>query len=146
MEVEGVAMAEGKLEGAGGKGRVRSYRDLIVWQKAMDFAVAVCRATRSFPPEEKYALGDQLRRAAVSVPSNIAEGNGRETKRDYLRFLVQARGSLFEVQTQLELARRLGHLQDTSALEALSQEISRMLKSVIRRMRNGEGGEEGVKR
>ena len=135
---------DGRIEG--GRGRVRSYRDLIVWQKSMDFAEGVCRATRVFPPEEKYGLGDQLRRAAVSVPSNIAEGNGRETKRDYLRFLVQARGSLFESQTQLELARRLGYLEDTSALEALSREISNMLRSVIRRQRGGEGGGEGVVR
>lgn len=115
----------------GGQGKVRSYRDLIVWQKAMEFAEGVCRATRGFPPEEKYGLGDQLRRAAVSVPSNIAEGNGRETPRDYLHFLVQARGSLFEAQTQLELARRLGYLEGVSGLEALSREISNMLRRVI---------------
>ncbi len=78
---------------------VRSYRELIAWQKAMDFVELVYQHTASFPKEERYGLTGQLRKAAVSVPSNIAEGQGRSTTADFLRFLSIARGSLYESQT-----------------------------------------------
>lgn len=89
---------------------VRSYRDLIVWQKAMTLAAAVYRSTESFPKSELYGLTAQLRRAAVSVPSNIAEGQGRVSTGEFRQFLGHARGSLLEVETQVLLAQTLGYL------------------------------------
>jgi four helix bundle protein len=84
------------------------FRELRVWEEAMGLAELVYRLVRNFPPEEKYGLSAQIRRAAVSVPSCIAEGNARNSTRDYLRFLSMASGSLAEVETQLALAVRLG--------------------------------------
>lgn len=89
----------------------RDYRDLVVWQQAMELCESVYLLLRKFPAEEKYALCDQLRRAVVSIPSNIAEGNGRGSKSEYARFLAIARGSLFEVRTQLELSERLRYVK-----------------------------------
>ena len=86
---------------------VHHYSDLIVWQKAMDLVVHVYEVTESFPQREVFGLTNQVRRAAVSIPSNIAEGQGRGTTKDFLHFLAIARGSLQEVETQLLLAYRL---------------------------------------
>jgi four helix bundle protein len=85
-----------------------SYRDLIAWQKAMDLVTAIYRVTGSFPREELYGLTSQLRRAAVSVPSNIAEGQARFSRKEFHHFLSQARGSLVEIETQLMIAENLG--------------------------------------
>src|SRR5947207_12284723 len=82
-----------------------SYRDLIAWQKAMALATRVYEVTDSFPRREMYGLTRQVRDASVSVPSNIAEGKGRQTKKDYVQFLFRARGSLHETETQLEIGR-----------------------------------------
>ena len=115
---------------------VKHYRELIVWQKAIDFVENVYRATAGFPGHETYGLTSQLRRAAVSIPSNIAEGQGRQTTRDFLRFLWMAHGSLLEVETQLIIADRLRYL-DASALSDLmssSAEIGRILNGLIRRL------------
>lgn len=109
------------------------YKKLIVWQKSMDFARMVYRATRAFPPDERFALTDQLRRAAVSVPSNIAEGNGRTATRDYGHFLAMARGSLYEALTQLELAKDAGYVADIGPFEDLAAEISRMLTAMLQK-------------
>ena len=114
---------------------VKSYRELVVWQKAMDFAEHVYRVQRGFPAEERYGLCDQLRRAVVSVPSNIAEGRGRDSARDYAHFLTLARGSLNEVMTQLELATRLGYMKAGSGLYEESMEIGKMLNTMIRRLK-----------
>src|SRR6266550_807522 len=91
-------------------GPIRGYRDLIVWQDSMDLVVTVYRITATFPKEERYSLVNQLRRAAVSVPSNIAEGHGRSRTGDYLRHLSVAVGSLGEVETQVQIARRLEYI------------------------------------
>lgn len=117
---------------------IKNYRDLIVWQKAMTLAKQIYETTRSFPKEELYGLTQQLRRAAVSIPSNIAEGNGRGTKPDYVRFLQIARGSLFETQTQIELSRDLGYLPNATTLSLLDlyNEIERMLNTLIARLGN----------
>jgi four helix bundle protein len=88
----------------------QNYRDLIAWQKAMDLVVAVYRATEQFPKEEIYALTSQIRRAAVSIPSNIAEGQGRGTVNEFTHFLRIAHGSLRELETQLLIAQRLEYL------------------------------------
>lgn len=107
----------------------RSFRDLIVWQRGMDLAVAVYAATRSFPPEERFGLTSQLRRSAVSVVSNVAEGESRGNAGDFGRFLAIVKGSNAELQTQLLLAQRLG-LGTKELLEpcdALSAEVQRLL-------------------
>src|SRR4051794_5130461 len=88
----------------------RNYRDLVAWQKAMDLVAEVYRASRGFPSEELYGLTNQVRRASVSIPSNIAEGEGRGTNAEFVRFLRIAYGSLREVETQLLIAERLGYL------------------------------------
>jgi four helix bundle protein len=86
---------------------VQSYRELFAWQKAMDFTAGVYRVTRRFPKEELYGVTSQLRRAAVSIPSNIADGQGRQTTGEFRQFLGQARGSLLETETQILLSERL---------------------------------------
>ena len=113
----------------------RSFRNLVVWQKGMELAEEVYAIVRDLPKYETYGLGDQMRRAAVSVPSNIAEGCGRGTDKDWVHFLGQALGSLFELETQLELSVRLGHLPPgkTEAAVALAQEAGKMLNALIRK-------------
>lgn len=115
---------------------IKTYRDLMVWQKAMALVKEVYSTTRSFPKEEQFGLTQQIRRAAVSIPSNIAEGNGRGTKPDYIRFLQIARGSLYETQTQIELSRDLGFLPDSASKQLCSScnEIERMLNSLISKL------------
>ena len=112
-----------------------SYRSLIVWQKAMQFAKIVYAVVDTFPPAEKYALSDQIRRAVVSIPSNIAEGCGRTTNRDYAHFLSIARGSLYETMTQLELAESIGYIDTIDEIESVATEISRMLTTLIKKYR-----------
>lgn len=113
---------------------VRNYRDLIAWQKAMDLVEAVYDLTRSFPAEERYALTSQLRRAAVSVPSNIAEGEGRFSKRDFARFLSVALGSLREAETQIEIAVRLKYCSADSTTRAaqLADEVGRLIRGLAK--------------
>lgn len=110
-----------------------SYKDLIAWQKAMDLAEAIYQLTRDFPREEIYGLTSQLRRCAVSVPSNIAEGQGRTTPGEFKQFLGHARGSLLELETQLQLAKRLGYCSADreKALLMLSTEVGRVLNGLM---------------
>jgi four helix bundle protein len=110
-----------------------SYRDLIVWQKAIAMVTHVYKATQSFPSSEAYGLTSQLRRSAVSVASNIAEGQGRISKPEFRQFLGIARGSLIEMETQIVIASNLGYLpRDVSdALSALSAEVSRLLHGLM---------------
>jgi four helix bundle protein len=117
-------------------GEIRSYRDLIVWQKAMDLAKQVYVLSKTFPADERFGLTQQLRRSIVSVPSNIAEGSGRGTTGDYLRFLHIARGSLFEAQTQLDLAEQLGFSSktDLQRILPLCNETERMLNALITKL------------
>ena len=116
------------------------FRDLIVWQKTMELAKAVYAVTKDFPADERYALTDQLRRTVVSIPSNIAEGNGRASSADYGHFLSIARGLLYETITQLELAKELGYVggdsRSRSTLDeiySLAEEISRMLTTMLKK-------------
>ncbi len=104
----------------------RSYRELLVWQKAMTLAVHTYKATANFPKAETYGLTSQIRRASVSVPSNIAEGQGRLTSGEFQHFLGQARGSLLEAETQLAIALDLGFLEK-SAYETLERESYQVL-------------------
>ena len=110
------------------------FKNLIVWQKAMELVKAVYELSKKFPPDERYALADQLRRAAVSIPSNIAEGNGRASNADYGHFLAIARGSLYETVTQLQIAVDLGYIPALDpALESLISEVGRMLTSMLKK-------------
>ena len=119
------------------KGVVKSYRDLIVWQQAMELVTAVYRFTGEFPKTEIFALTSQIRRSAISIPSNIAEGYGRHSTSDYVRFLQIATGSLYEFQTQLEISRNLGLIKPEvfEITEAKSHEIERMLVSLTNKLR-----------
>jgi len=109
------------------------YQDLIAWQKAKRLATEVYRATETFPKAELYGLVSQLRRAAVSVPSNIAEGQGRLTKGEFCHFLGQARGSLLELETQLAIALDLKMITEIehNTLQAMSEEVCRILNGLI---------------
>ena len=106
-----------------------SFRDLRVWQEAMKLAVEIYRASGSFPKQEQFGLTQQIRRASVSVPSNIAEGKGRRTDKDFAHFLYHARGSLLEVQTQVLLAQQLEYLSEGDA-ESLLMQASRVGSSL----------------
>lgn len=114
-----------------------TFKDLRVWQEAMKFAVSVYRATGEFPRHELYGLSQQLRRAAVSVASNIAEGKGHRSNREFGNFLLHARGSLLEVQTQLMIAQELQYLSpdDAKQLLASADAIGRGLNGLINSMR-----------
>ncbi|MDR3726413.1 MAG: four helix bundle protein [Terracidiphilus sp.] len=115
-----------------------SFRDLVVWQRAMQLTVAIYRLTKEFPREEIYGLTSQIRRAAVSVPSNIAEGHGRLNTGEYRQFLGVARGSNFEMQTQLEIARALeiGNSKLLDEAEGLSHEVGKMLYATLESIKN----------
>jgi four helix bundle protein len=114
-----------------------SYRDLIVWQKAIAMVTEIYRATRSFPRQETYGLTSQIRRSAVSVASNIAEGQGRLSRREFHYFLGVARGSLIEMETQTVIAENLGYLSKTEAedLAVASGEVSRLLHGLMQSVR-----------
>jgi four helix bundle protein len=111
----------------------KDYRGLIAWQKAMDFVEGVYGETRSFPREELYGLTSQLRRAAVSIPSNIAEGHGRGKPKEFTQFLTIAHGSLREVETQLMIAQRLKYSSSAKVrlLLDLAGEIGRLINGLI---------------
>jgi four helix bundle protein len=113
---------------------IRSHRDLIAWQRAMDSVVAVYQASRAYPKDELYGLTNQTRRAAASVPANIAEGQGRRTKEELCQFLGNARGSLMELETHLELATRLGYLENEKYGELHGQphEVGRLVNGLLR--------------
>ena len=113
--------------------KVRNYQDLIAWQRAMDLVEEVYKATKDFPREEIYALTSQIRRAAVSIPSNIAEGQGRRTTADFLRHLSIAYGSLREVETQALIARRLKYIAQAKLEEVMERagEVGRLLNGLM---------------
>jgi four helix bundle protein len=114
-----------------------SFRDLVAWQKAMILVTDVYRATAHFPAREVYGLTNQVRRAAVSVASNIAEGKGRLSKKEFVQFLAKARGSLCEVQTQLEIGEKLGYLDADAftGLDAKAREVGKIINGLIKTIR-----------
>jgi four helix bundle protein len=116
---------------------IKDYRDLVVWQRAMDLTEMVYGMSRSFPKEEIFGLTAQLRRAAVSVPANIAEGQGRHTTRDFIQFLSIASGSLKELETHVLIAQRLGYIIDDAASQAiaLAAEVGRLKSGLVRSLR-----------
>ena len=113
--------------------KIKHYQELIVWQRAMDLVEQVYEASKAFPREETYGLTSQVRRAAISIPSNIAEGQGRTTRPDFLRHLSISYDSLLEAETQLLLAVRLRYLSETrcSAVRKLTSEVGRLLNGLI---------------
>ena len=113
--------------------KVKNYQELIAWQRAMDLAEEVYTASRDFPREEIYALTNQIRRAAVSIPSNIAEGQGRRTTADFLRHLSIAYGSLCELETQILIAQRLRYLVQEKVENILARagEVGRILNGLM---------------
>ncbi len=113
--------------------KVTHYRDLIAWQKSIDLVAAVYQETKAFPKEELYGLVSQMRRAAVSVPSNIAEGQGRHSTNEFRHFLGNAQGSLYEMETQVVISRRLGYLSSKSeeALLGSAGEVGRILNGLV---------------
>jgi|ERR1043166_1417022 four helix bundle protein len=113
--------------------KVKNYQELIAWQKAMDLVVEVYTISRAFPREETYVLTNQIRRAAVSVPSNIAEGQGRRTTADFLRHLSIAYGSLREVETQILIANRLRYLAQETCQDLMKSagEVGRLLNGLM---------------
>ena len=117
---------------------IKSYRDLIVWQKAMDLVEVVYKMTQSFPNEECYGLTSQIRRAAVSVPSNIAEGHSRKSSKEFLHYLSIAYGSLGELETQIQIAQRLTYLQKDEAERLLEKaaEVGRLSNGLSRSLTN----------
>jgi four helix bundle protein len=117
-------------------GNINSYRDLIVWQKSMTLVTEIYAATKSFPSEELYGLTSQVRRSAISIPSNIAEGYGRNSTGDYKRFLHIAAGSVFELLTQIEIAANLKYLSAElfTKLFNAAKEIELMLLALIKKI------------
>jgi len=117
---------------------MKGYKDLIVWKKSMDLVKGIYYLTESFPKKEEYSLIPQIRRSAISIPSNIAEGYGRNSTRDYIRFLQIARGSLYELQTQIDIAVMIQYCEPNhiSLLINLCNEIGKMLNSLINKLKN----------
>lgn len=110
-----------------------SYRDLIAWRKAMQLVFQIYQVTKAFPHDELFGLTSQLRRAAVSVPSNIVEGQARFSQKEFCRFLSQARGSLVEAETQLLIAKGLGYVPEKDTQDLLNQaaELGRILNGLV---------------
>jgi len=111
----------------------QSYKDLVVWKKSMSLVTQIYQASQKFPKEEVYGLTSQLRRSAVSIPSNIAEGAGRRSSGEFRQFLVQARGSLLELETQVQIAGNLGYLKSQKVEELVTKtsEIGKMLNGLL---------------
>jgi len=116
-----------------------AYRDLIAWRKATDLALEIYRATQKFPKDELYGLTSQMRRAAVSVASNIAEGKGRYSRKEFAQFLYRARGSLLELETQLFIAKELHDLEPLvfRRMEDRTKELGRILNGLINSVLEG---------
>jgi four helix bundle protein len=119
---------------------ISSYRDLVAWQKAVDLVVEVYKATKGYPQEERFGLALQMRRAVVSIPSNLAEGQGRSTRKDYVHFLHIARGSIQELETQIIVSEKLEFLskETRDALLALIGEVGRLVNGLIRSLSSPE--------
>lgn len=113
------------------------FRTLLIWQKSMTLVTAIYQSTRKFPKEELFGLTSQLRRCSVSIPSNIAEGSGRESDKDYIRFLNISVDSLFELQTQLEIAKNIDYLtqEEFNKQYEDTRELERMLFSFIKKVK-----------
>lgn len=116
--------------------RAKGYKDFIVWQKSMDLAAEVYRLMKFLPKDEVFGLVSQMKRAALSIPSNIAEGQGRNSGREFIKFLSIARGSQCELETQLQFCKKIDYLTEEEVATALGlcEEISKMLNSLIKKI------------
>lgn len=116
--------------------QIKSYKDLVVWQKSMELVLAIYELTEEFPKTEMYGLSSQMRRAAISIPSNIAEGKMRGTRKDYRSFLINSFGSGSELETQIEIAKKLpfGKSLNYEKIDTPLNEIMKMLNSLIRKL------------
>lgn len=117
---------------------LQTYKDFIVWHKSVDLATEIYRLVKLLPKEETYALSDQMRRAVVSIPSNIAEGQGRNSTRDFIKFLAIARGSQKELETQLEICVRIGYISRSEIANAMNlcEEVGKMLSKLVRKLKD----------
>lgn len=115
---------------------IKGYKDLLVWQKSMELVEQIYKYVANFPKNEEHCLSPQMRRCTISIPSNIAEDYGRHSTADYKRFLKIARGSLYELQTQAEISKRLCYIteQNMIVFESMSLEIEKMLNSLINKL------------
>ena len=109
--------------------RYCDYKGLKVWQKSMDLVIEIYNLTKNFPNDERYRLTDQMKRAVISVPSNIAEGHGRNSDKDFIKFLTISRGSLIELETQIEICRRLDYISDQTS-QTLCNSVSEIIKMI----------------
>jgi four helix bundle protein len=117
--------------------KTRSYQDLIVWQKAVQLVTDIYSLTKKFPADERFGIISQLNRASISIPTNIAEGWGRETSKNYLQFLRTSRGSVMEVQTLLIISKNLGFVSQSEfeSLSAKVEEVGKILQGLIKSVR-----------
>lgn len=116
---------------------IKNYKDLIVWQKSMNLVMQVYKLTNNYPRSEIYGLVSQIRRAAISIPSNIAEGRSRSTRKDFRKFLIQAYASLSELETQMEISLRLGYLDNDNyrIFQNMIEELNKMLGVLISKLK-----------
>ena len=117
---------------------VHNYEKLIVWQKSMDLVEEVYKLSTTLPADEKYGLVSQMRRSAVSIPSNIAEGSRRKTNKDFAQFVIIAFGSGAELETQIKIAKRLDYIKNPSVVENLLEEIMKLLNKLIESLQNND--------
>ncbi len=113
---------------------IKTHKDLDVWKKSMDLVMDVYRNTKTFPKEEIYGLTSQIRRAVISIPSNVAEGASRNSKKEFSQYLYIALGSASELETQILIAERLGYMQDSDKLLENTESIKKMLNGLIRHL------------
>lgn len=113
---------------------IKTHKDLDVWKKSMDLVMDVYRSTQTFPKEEMYGLTSQIRRAVISIPSNVAEGASRNSKKEFSQYLYIALGSASELETQILIADRLGYIQDSTNLLENTEAIKKMLNGLIRHL------------
>ncbi len=113
---------------------MNDYRDLIVWQKSMDLVKDIYEVINELPKEEKFALADQMRRSAISIPSNIAEGYERKSTKEYIHFLLIANASRAELATQLELCKMLNYMEDIDEILSQCNEIAKMINTIIKKL------------
>ena len=115
---------------------IKNHKDLTVYKNSIDFVVSIYRLTKSFPSDEKFGLISQLRRAAVSIPSNIAEGAARKNTKEFIQFLYHSLGSASEIETQIELAKRLNFIDNTKEIDKALHEIIYLLTALIKSLKN----------
>lgn len=113
---------------------IKSYKELLVWQKSIELVKEIYLQTELFPADEKFGLTSQIRRFVISIPSNIAEGWGRMSRKNYIQFLRISRGSLFELETQIIISKELKYCTDSENIDSLITEISKMLNSLIKKL------------